>query len=119
METNSVDEDKTGLAMNEQQHLLVCLMEECGEVVQACSKALRFGMDDDHQAANPDIVSPRLYIRKELNDLVAVADLLEMDWMDERLIDAKKTKLEGFMEYAYSRGTLIFPERDSDTEKVG
>lgn len=92
--------------MTEQEHLLVCLMEECSEVIQACSKALRFGLDDDHQADNPDIVSPRLYLRKELNDLAAVADLFEADWMDERMIDAKKTKLKGFMDYARTRGTL-------------
>jgi NTP pyrophosphatase (non-canonical NTP hydrolase) len=92
--------------VNEQDHLLICLMEECGEVIQACGKALRFGLDDDHQAANPEIVSPRLYLQKELNDLAAVADLFQADWMDERLIDAKKVKLASFMDYARSKGTL-------------
>lgn len=95
--------------MTEQEHLLICLMEECGEVIQACSKALRFGLDDDHQAANPAIVSPRLYLQKELNDLAAVADLFQADWIDEAMIDTKKSKLESFMEYARSKGTLERP----------
>lgn len=32
--------------MNATEHLLVCLAEECGEVAKECSKALRFGLDD-------------------------------------------------------------------------
>lgn len=98
--------------MNEQQHLLICLMEECGEVAQACAKALRFGLDDDHQANNPEIVSPRKYIQKELCDLLAVCqllaetDVLPMIWIDQNLLIAKKLKLAGMMEYAREQGTL-------------
>lgn len=64
------------MAISEREHLLICLAEECAEVIQACSKALRFGLDDDHQSANPDIVSPRKYIVKELADLTAVIEML-------------------------------------------
>lgn len=98
--------------MTEQEHLLICLMEECGEVIQACSKAFRFGLDDDHQAANPDIVSPRKYIQKELNDLIAVTGML-MDrsvlptsWIDSGMVHAKREKLAGMMKYARRQGSL-------------
>lgn len=98
--------------LTKQEHLLVCLMEECGEVIQAASKALRFGLDDDHQSANPDIVSPRHYLRKELNDLFAVTGLLMNEgilpaaWIDAEMVHAKREKLAGFMTYAREQGTL-------------
>lgn len=96
--------------MTTTDHLLICLTEECGEVIQACSKALRFGLDDDHQSANPDIVSPRKYIVKELGDLTAVIELLYEDnalpLVDAKHIKAKKAKLADFMEYSRKSGRL-------------
>lgn len=94
------------------RHLLQCLAEECAEVIQACSKALRFGLDDDHQSANPDIVSPRLYIQKELNDVLAVCQLLSeanalpMIWISQKMLSAKKAKLATMMAYAREKGML-------------
>ena len=32
--------------MNKQEYLLTCLSEECAEIQQAVSKALRFGLDN-------------------------------------------------------------------------
>jgi hypothetical protein len=32
--------------MTREQHLLTILAEECGEVVQRASKAIRFGLDE-------------------------------------------------------------------------
>ena len=34
--------------MNREQLLIVKLMEECAEVIQACSKALNYGLDDGY-----------------------------------------------------------------------
>lgn len=96
----------------EVRHLLQCLAEECAEVIQAVSKALRFGLDDDHQAANPDIVSPRRYVQKELNDVVAIADLLADAhvfptlWVRKEWTEAKKVKLTKMMAYARKKGML-------------
>lgn len=96
--------------MTETEHLLTCLMEECAEVIQACSKALRFGLDDSHQANNPEIVSPRKYISRELADLTAVVELLSdkdaLPSLSEAHIAAKKKKLAEFMEYSREKGTL-------------
>jgi len=38
--------------MNVQEHLLVCLAEECGEVTQAVTKILRFGLMDMKPGTN-------------------------------------------------------------------
>jgi NTP pyrophosphatase (non-canonical NTP hydrolase) len=96
----------------EVRHLLQCLTEECAEVIQAVSKALRFGLDDDHQADNLDIVSPRKYIVKELNDVMAVVDELQIlevfpsPMFDSRLQSAKMKKLNQMMDYSREKGML-------------
>jgi NTP pyrophosphatase (non-canonical NTP hydrolase) len=103
------------MAMTEEEHLLTCLMEEASEVAQACAKVLRFGLDDDHQSTNPDIVSPRFYLQKELNDLLAVCQLLSeagvlpMIWINQQMLTAKKQKLAGMMEYSRKQGALEQP----------
>jgi NTP pyrophosphatase (non-canonical NTP hydrolase) len=38
--------------MNVQEHLVVCLAEECGEVIQAATKFLRFGAMDRKPGTN-------------------------------------------------------------------
>lgn len=63
----------------QEQELLVRLMEEAGEVVQACAKTLRWGWESvnptvpvDEQEANGD------YLRRELYDLVSLAERLDL-----------------------------------------
>ena len=53
---------------------LVILMEECGEVIQECSKILRFGNDSDK-------------LHKELGDLICMIKLTE----DNLNLDFNKT----------------------------
>lgn len=53
---------------------LVILMEECGEVIQECSKILRFGNDADK-------------LHKELGDLICMIKLTE----DNLNLDFNKT----------------------------
>jgi len=48
--------------MNVKEETLVILMEECGEVIQECSKILRFGNDIDN-------------LTKELGDLLCMINL--------------------------------------------
>ena len=59
------------------QYLLVKLMEEAAEVIQACSKAYRFGLDYNH----PDYGegTNRAQITAELTDVLAAASLLKID----------------------------------------
>lgn len=62
--------------------LLILLVEECGEVIQAATKCLRFGYDADHGVGygRNDLV-----LAREAGDLVAVLDALRLDaiMMDE------------------------------------
>jgi NTP pyrophosphatase (non-canonical NTP hydrolase) len=55
--------------------LLILLVEECGEVIQAATKCLRFGWDVDHGVGyglNSAVLS------KECGDLQAVMDALPL-----------------------------------------
>lgn len=62
-----------GKAKLTQDDLLILLIEECGEVIQAATKCLRFGFDVDHDIGygrNSDALA------KECGDLQAVMDEL-------------------------------------------
>lgn len=94
--------------MNRTEILLTCLMEECSEVAQRASKALRFGLEEV-QAGQDRNNAERIV--EELRDLVAVAFLLE-EWLElpalfgEGSVDhfiAKRKKLDQWMEYGEAR----------------
>lgn len=94
--------------MNKVEHLLVCLAEECAEIQQAVSKALRFGLDDG--APGGEITNAQ-DIAKECCDIVALIDLLEEEGViynsgTIQAIEQKKAKVKRYMEYAKMRGTL-------------
>jgi NTP pyrophosphatase (non-canonical NTP hydrolase) len=57
--------------------LLVLLIEECGEVIQAATKCLRFGFDVDHGTGYGN---NRDALAKEMGELTAVRDELELDY---------------------------------------
>jgi uncharacterized protein (UPF0261 family) len=90
------------------EHLLICLSEECAEVSQRISKALRFGL----QEVQPEqSLTNAERIGLELFDLIATVELLEemgvaLRPTDAHLIERKKVKLATFMKYAEECGTL-------------
>lgn len=93
--------------MNRNEHLLACLAEEAAEVGQAIGKALRFGLTDGR---TPDTTNAD-DIARELNDLFAVAEMLEdCGALPRRAIlqdaGAKRERIAKWMEYAEQRGTL-------------
>lgn len=94
--------------MNRTEHLLTCLGEECAEVSQRVSKALRFGLDEV-QPGQP--LRNRDRIVEELRDLFAVAEILAgegvIGWcMPDRIeVHAKLAKIERFM--AISRAQRV------------
>ena len=98
--------------MNAVEHLLVCLGEEGCEIAQDVDKALRFGLDD-RNVLNPTGPTNRERIVIELNDLMAVKELLveervlPLKWLDRNRIDAKKAKVRKFMLYARAKGALV------------
>lgn len=77
--------------MSKIHELLVILMEECGEVIQASSKVLRFG-----EAHNLD------ELKKEVGDLYAMITLLEenglVTW--EGLEERQERKFEKLKVYS-------------------
>jgi hypothetical protein len=95
--------------MNRTEHLLICATEECAELQQAISKALRFGLDDgspDRQTTNAED------IMKEYTDLISVMMMLleagaVKDFNMDRAIEAKREKVIKYMSYAKERGTLV------------
>ena len=103
--------------MNTAEHLLVCLSEECGEVAKECSKALRFGLDDQ-VTLNPygprgtQGPTVREKIVDELNDLLGIVSMLVQrgilpeNWQDAVKQDAKTHRVAAYMDYAVRGGTL-------------
>jgi len=95
--------------MNKQEHYLTCLAEECNEVAQRVSKALRFGLAEvqDGQGLNN---AERISV--ELNDLLAVAEILhEMGVIpayQPTVADrqAKFMRIEKFMPIGRKHGAL-------------
>ena len=57
--------------LDRQDELLTILMEECGEVIQAASKIMRFGADTDKLSE----------LEKELGDVYCMMDLLQQEDM--------------------------------------
>ena len=93
--------------MNEIEYLLVKVAEECNEVSQRCTKALCFGMDEK-QPGQPFDNKER--ILQEFNDLVAVMEMLfgkpVSGLVDQKQVDAKKSKIIKYMIYSMECGTL-------------
>lgn len=107
--------------MTREQHLLICLAEECSEVIKEVTKILRFGLikeDDElrHTTLKGREVEPNgPRLQQEIIDIMSVIDML----IDEEfpfpllgntddesyeklheLLQAKKEKVEGYIEKA-------------------
>jgi len=97
--------------MTKQQHLLIKMMEECGEVTQAASKVLLFGAGDAYKDGVPNTDS----LLVEMNDLFTLMAMvqaeLKLDTNDLGFTSVTRTKqkmekVEKFMGYARERGIL-------------
>ena len=96
--------------MTRQEHLLVILAEECSEVAQRASKALRFGLEEIQpgelsKSTNAD------RIMHEYADLVAAIEMLQqcgaLPIVDLRnRIESKKNQVTKFLSYSRECGTL-------------
>ena len=65
-ELSDIPNDKVPMeSMDYEKELLTIMMEECGEVIQACSKVIRFGATDESLS----------HLEKELGDLYQMMDL--------------------------------------------
>jgi NTP pyrophosphatase (non-canonical NTP hydrolase) len=94
--------------MNSTEHLLTCLAEECAEVGQRVSKALRFGLEEIQPGQS---FTNAQRIAQEFHDVLAVIEMLEdigvLDRSgDVHAIERKKSKVLAYMDYARDCGTL-------------
>lgn len=82
--------------MNNTQHALLKLSEECNEVAQICSKIMQFGFDSEY-----DGKTNRERLTEELNDILgAVLNLtLETDFRFSEDVDAKWAKVDKMIRY--------------------
>jgi len=98
--------------MNKTEHILACIIEECAEVQQAATKALRFGLEDRYPDRPPN-TSNRQDIISELADLRAVMDMacgLGLGiWMPLANPDKRK-KVGKWMAHAVGTGALVEDE---------
>jgi len=87
--------------VTEIEYLLICLGEECAEIIQIADKALRFGLDDWHPDV-PDVTNQE-HLANELADLAAVVELLHergvhlMDPNRQERITRKKARVLEYM----------------------
>lgn len=89
------------------EYLLDCLAEEAAEIVQAVTKAHRFGLDDVYEKRG---FSNRAQLALEIDDLNAVVHLLrQMHQLpaqsDENLV-AKMVKVGKWAAYSHNKGLL-------------
>lgn len=82
--------------MNNTQHALLKLSEECNEVAQVCSKIMQFGFDSTYAGK-----TNRERLTEELNDILgAVLNLtLESDFRFTEDVDAKWAKVDKMARY--------------------
>lgn len=98
--------------MTETEHLLDILIEECAEVIQRVTKAKRFGLHEVQPSQNLSNIER---ITQEMNDVVAVADMvLPSHWMSEEQLDAKREKVRQFLKYSQECGTLTDAPESED-----
>lgn len=107
--------------MTRKEHLLTILQEECNEVGQRASKMLRFGVTEI-QPGQTLSNSERLIF--EFNDLIAVMQLLRREGVlpsklvRDEYVEAKKKKIEHFLQYSKEQGTLTENKCDPKVETV-
>ena len=93
--------------MTREEILLTQLGEECNEVAQRISKALRFGLDEVYPKSG---LSNAEGITQEMNDLLGVWRMLVKEGVvpstDREAILAKEPRVEKYMRYSKDLGRL-------------
>lgn len=98
--------------MDRNEHLICILGEEASEIIKDCSKSLRFGLDDS-DVLDPSGPTNRERLINELNDLAGSVEMLidagiiPMDWESPKKRNAKKVKIEKFLEHSRQVRALL------------
>jgi NTP pyrophosphatase (non-canonical NTP hydrolase) len=79
--------------MTKNEILLICLMEECGEVVQAASKCLRF--TEEHKHINYNKHNKERLI-DELHQLIALIDIYDCE-IDPNIVIEKQKQFYDYL----------------------
>ena len=92
--------------LTKNQLLLIQLGEEAGEIAQAVSKALRFGLEDSWK----DGSNNKQKLTQEVADLIAIFNKLVvekvLDDITYDMLIAKYGKIDKFLEYSKEKGIL-------------
>ena len=99
-------------SLDARQQLLVITMEECGELIQACSKALRRGELYEHSDSETEL-------KKEVGDVYAMLELLVewdvLSWTEiENRRDVKRMKLSRWSDLIGEGESRLYAEENSD-----
>lgn len=89
--------------LNEIEYLLTVISEECAEIAQVSSKAIRFGLDSTNRGKNLD--DNKRLLERELADLIATARRLGLQIREED-IAIKNERLDKYMAYSREIGKL-------------
>jgi len=95
--------------MNLKEHLLITLAEECAEVQQAVSKALRFGAKYSRPGSESTNARD---IEKEFIEAMAVRDMLRelgvitQPGDSKKIYDDKRARVEKYLDLARKNGTI-------------
>ena len=95
--------------MTRKEMLLLILSEEAAEVAQGVTKALRFGLNEVYPVTGKTNLERLI---EELNDMAAVIQMLQEEQVlpwgihDKKQTEAKKIKVEKYLEYSKSLGLL-------------
>lgn len=95
--------------MTRAEHILSCFAEECNEVAQRVSKALRFGVlevQPGQTLTNAERIVDE-YIQIIAVERMLVAEgIIPRPQLSESVIAAKQQKIEKFIAYAREQGAL-------------
>lgn len=97
--------------MNKIEYLLTCLQEEAGEITQASSKCLRFGLNSPSRASKTPRTNAEQVVA-EINDAVAILELLSDEgfdighFLDPEQIMIKKERVHFYMQDSIRGGLL-------------
>lgn len=97
--------------LSREQHLLICLGEECAEVQKEISKILRFGLNDKPiSSLAGNMLDPNsVRLSQEIVDVQALIRMLIKEGVpikiSQRDIIKKCQKVETYIKYAQEKGT--------------
>lgn len=105
--------------LNKSTYLLICLIEECAEIIQRVCKAIRFGLDEVQPGQELNNLER---IGQEVDDFQGIATMLDTHCdlrvlhFNDTAIQQKIQKVQRFMPLSVERGMLT-PEAIPPYEK--